>query len=56
MVFAFFINNVPLSGSVSEATMTAGRLLGSLCEIFYADEAAAPKLASTPAPLIDTHS
>ncbi|MEO6809501.1 MAG: D-alanyl-D-alanine carboxypeptidase/D-alanyl-D-alanine-endopeptidase [Isosphaeraceae bacterium] len=53
LVFAFFINNVPLNGSVSDGTTTAGRLLGSLCEIFYADEAAASKPASTPAPAID---
>jgi D-alanyl-D-alanine carboxypeptidase/D-alanyl-D-alanine-endopeptidase (penicillin-binding protein 4) len=53
LVFAFFINNVPLNGSVSDATTTAGRLLGSLCEIFYADESTAPKPAQEPAPVID---
>lgn len=38
LVFAFFLNEVPLKASgiqVSEATAKAGRLLGSLCEVFY---------------------
>lgn len=41
LVFAFFVNNVPLDASgpkVSEATAAAGRLLGRLCEVFYAPE------------------
>lgn len=43
LVFAFFLNNVPLNASgdkVSEATAAAGRLLGKLCEVFYTDAAA----------------
>jgi D-alanyl-D-alanine carboxypeptidase/D-alanyl-D-alanine-endopeptidase (penicillin-binding protein 4) len=40
LVFAFFVNNVPLDAprpgrSVSEAAADAGRLMGRLCEIFY---------------------
>jgi serine-type D-Ala-D-Ala carboxypeptidase/endopeptidase (penicillin-binding protein 4) len=42
LVFAAFINNVPLDAprpdrAVSDATAAAGRLLGRLCEVFYAD-------------------
>lgn len=39
LVFAFFVNNVPLNASgpaVADATAAAGRLLGKLCEVFYA--------------------
>jgi len=42
LVFAFFLNNVPLEASglkVSEATADAGRVLGKLCETFYAADA-----------------
>jgi D-alanyl-D-alanine carboxypeptidase/D-alanyl-D-alanine-endopeptidase (penicillin-binding protein 4) len=50
LVFAFFVNNVPIEGkdeSVSEATAAAGRLLGKICEAFYLmDE---PDGSSTPA-------
>ncbi|GAC1470378.1 MAG: D-alanyl-D-alanine carboxypeptidase/D-alanyl-D-alanine-endopeptidase [Isosphaeraceae bacterium] len=38
LIFAFFLNNVPLDASgpgVHEATRAAGRLLGKLCEVFY---------------------
>jgi D-alanyl-D-alanine carboxypeptidase/D-alanyl-D-alanine-endopeptidase (penicillin-binding protein 4) len=49
LVFASFVNNVPLDAptpkrSVSDATAAAGRLLGKLCEVLYADssETAAP--------------
>jgi len=38
LVFAFFVNDVPLDASgakLSEATAAAGRLLGKLCETFY---------------------
>jgi D-alanyl-D-alanine carboxypeptidase/D-alanyl-D-alanine-endopeptidase (penicillin-binding protein 4) len=49
LVFAFFVNNVPLDASgadVSEATAKVGRLLGSLCEVFYnADQ---PETAKKP--------
>ena len=50
LVFAFFVNNVPLDASgskVSEATAAAGRLLGKLCETLYGHEASseAPKKA-----------
>ncbi len=38
LVFAFFVNNVPLKGdSVSDTTTAVGKLLGKICEIFYAD-------------------
>ena len=42
LVFAAFVNNVPLdapkpSRSISQATAAAGRLLGKLCEVMYAD-------------------
>jgi D-alanyl-D-alanine carboxypeptidase/D-alanyl-D-alanine-endopeptidase (penicillin-binding protein 4) len=39
LVFAFFVNEVPIDGRVSDATLAAGRLLGSLCEAFYASDA-----------------
>lgn len=41
LVFAFFVNNVPLdvpATGVAEATTAAGQLLGRLCEAFYLDE------------------
>jgi D-alanyl-D-alanine carboxypeptidase/D-alanyl-D-alanine-endopeptidase (penicillin-binding protein 4) len=40
LTFAFFVNNVPLEaigGNVPEASITAGRRLARLCEVFYAD-------------------
>jgi D-alanyl-D-alanine carboxypeptidase/D-alanyl-D-alanine-endopeptidase (penicillin-binding protein 4) len=42
LVFAAFVNNVPLDAPrpdhpISEATAEAGRLLGKLCEVLYAD-------------------
>jgi D-alanyl-D-alanine carboxypeptidase/D-alanyl-D-alanine-endopeptidase (penicillin-binding protein 4) len=44
LVFAFFVNDVPIDASsidaVTEATVNAGKLLGRLCEAFYADEKA----------------
>ncbi len=43
LVFAFFVNEVPIDargGKISEATTRAGKLLGSLCEAFYALDAA----------------
>ncbi len=49
LIFAAFVNNVPLDAptpkrSVSEATAAAGRVLGKLCEVLYANanETAAP--------------
>lgn len=39
LVFAFFLNDLPLNVSaddVGESTQAAGKLLGQLCEIFYA--------------------
>lgn len=49
LVFAFFLNEVPLDAKdaqVTEATAKAGRLLGSLCEVFYrSDEPKAPPAA-----------
>jgi D-alanyl-D-alanine carboxypeptidase/D-alanyl-D-alanine-endopeptidase (penicillin-binding protein 4) len=41
LVFAFFVNQVPLGVSgekASDATAAAGRLLGKLCEVFYSYE------------------
>jgi D-alanyl-D-alanine carboxypeptidase/D-alanyl-D-alanine-endopeptidase (penicillin-binding protein 4) len=52
LVFAFFVNDVPLDASgpkVSDATAAAGRLLGRLCEVFYTYDPAAepaPKAAA----------
>jgi D-alanyl-D-alanine carboxypeptidase/D-alanyl-D-alanine-endopeptidase (penicillin-binding protein 4) len=49
LVFAFFINSVPVdaqgSVQVSEATARAGRVLGSLCEVFYQSDAPRSKAA-----------
>lgn len=39
LTFAFFLNNVPMDATgpgISDATLAAGRLLGKLCEVFYA--------------------
>jgi serine-type D-Ala-D-Ala carboxypeptidase/endopeptidase (penicillin-binding protein 4) len=42
LVFAFFVNNVPIAGdNVNDATTAAGRVLGKLCEVFYDDAEAA---------------
>jgi D-alanyl-D-alanine carboxypeptidase/D-alanyl-D-alanine-endopeptidase (penicillin-binding protein 4) len=46
LIFAAFVNNVPLDAptadrSISEATSAAGRVLGKLCEVLYADSGAA---------------
>jgi serine-type D-Ala-D-Ala carboxypeptidase/endopeptidase (penicillin-binding protein 4) len=53
LVFAAFVNNVPLDApnpkrSVSDATAAAGRVLGKLCEVLYANasETAAPAIHS----------
>jgi D-alanyl-D-alanine carboxypeptidase/D-alanyl-D-alanine-endopeptidase (penicillin-binding protein 4) len=54
LVFAFFVNDVPIDATaseVSEATAAAGRALGKLCEAFYMDAPIpAPAAAATPAP------
>jgi serine-type D-Ala-D-Ala carboxypeptidase/endopeptidase (penicillin-binding protein 4) len=58
LVVAAFVNNVPLDAPrpdrpVSEATAEAGRLLGKLCEVLYADSgdaAGSSAHAGTPAP------
>ena len=47
LVLAAFVNNVALDAprpgyEVSDATAEAGRLLGSLCEALYGDEAVSP--------------
>ena len=43
LVFAFFLNNVPIGGAnVNDATLAAGKLLGKLCEVFYDDANDAP--------------
>jgi D-alanyl-D-alanine carboxypeptidase/D-alanyl-D-alanine-endopeptidase (penicillin-binding protein 4) len=50
LIFAFFVNEVPLGAAgpkVSDATAAAGRRLGRLCEVFYADAPIASP--STPA-------
>jgi D-alanyl-D-alanine carboxypeptidase/D-alanyl-D-alanine-endopeptidase (penicillin-binding protein 4) len=50
LTFAFFVNNIPLEaigGTVPEASITAGRRLARLSEVFYADT---PEAADTPAP------
>jgi serine-type D-Ala-D-Ala carboxypeptidase/endopeptidase (penicillin-binding protein 4) len=50
LTFAFFVNNIPLEaigGPVPEASITAGRRLAKLCEVFYADTFDA---IETPAP------
>ncbi len=55
LTFAFFLNNVPaeaIQGAASEAAAAAGRRLGRLCEIFYADgpePTPAPASAADPA-------
>ena len=48
LIFAFFLNNVMLDvprpdRSVSEATAEAGRLLGTLCEVFYTSDGEASR-------------
>ena len=50
LAFAFFVNNVPINaigGPIPEASANAGRRLGKLCEVFYADT---PESAETPIP------
>jgi serine-type D-Ala-D-Ala carboxypeptidase/endopeptidase (penicillin-binding protein 4) len=50
LVFAFFLNNVPLDApdhDTSEATAAAGRLLGKLCEAFYSADEPARSPAAT---------
>jgi D-alanyl-D-alanine carboxypeptidase/D-alanyl-D-alanine-endopeptidase (penicillin-binding protein 4) len=44
LVFAFFLNNVPIhtDAGAADATTTAGKLLGKLCEIFYTCDAPKP--------------
>ncbi len=44
LAFAFFLNDIPIDaigGNVTEAGAAAGRRLGKLCEVFYADTAEA---------------
>ena len=49
LVFAFFLNDVPLQGGdVTEATTAAGKVLGNLCEVFY-DDAPPPSTPNAPA-------
>ena len=36
LVFAFFLNNVPMTDA-TEGPERAGKLLGTLCEVFYND-------------------
>ena len=43
LIFAFFVNDVPLKGgNVTEATTAAGKLLGALCEVFYSEGGGKP--------------
>ena len=57
LVFAAFVNNVPLDAPrpdhpISDATAEAGRILGKLCEVLYADSgdaADSSPQAATPA-------
>ncbi len=54
LIFAFFVNDVPLRGGDASHPVTAteaGRLLGRLCEIFYDDAAPAPSKPNAPAPV-----
>ena len=51
LIFAFFLNNVPaeaIGGPIPEASAAAGRRLGKLCEVFYAD---APETTEPAAPV-----
>jgi D-alanyl-D-alanine carboxypeptidase/D-alanyl-D-alanine-endopeptidase (penicillin-binding protein 4) len=44
LVFAFFVNNAPMDANpdqTTDATTAAGRLLGKLCEVFYASDSGA---------------
>ncbi len=50
LVFAFFLNNVPIPGDVHQATESAKRLLGRLCEVFYQDKPSAPSPPMAEAP------
>lgn len=54
LAFAFFLNNLPadtLGATIPEAAAAAGRRLGKLCEVFYADipEATEPPAVAEPA-------
>jgi D-alanyl-D-alanine carboxypeptidase/D-alanyl-D-alanine-endopeptidase (penicillin-binding protein 4) len=57
LVFAFFLNNVPLDApedKLSEATAAAGRVLGRLCEVVYQHDApgeSKPQADETPKPV-----
>jgi D-alanyl-D-alanine carboxypeptidase/D-alanyl-D-alanine-endopeptidase (penicillin-binding protein 4) len=51
LIFAAFVNGVPLDAprpnrSISEATTAAGRVLGRLCEVLYADSGASTENAT----------
>ena len=50
LIFAFLLNNVPaeaIGGTMPEVAAAAGRRLGKLCEVFYAD---GPEATESPAP------
>ncbi len=54
LTFAFFLNNVPIEaigGPISEAAAAAGRRLGKLCEVFYADSPDSIEAPATPEPV-----
>jgi serine-type D-Ala-D-Ala carboxypeptidase/endopeptidase (penicillin-binding protein 4) len=53
LTFAFFVNNVPIEaigGPIPEAAASAGRRLGKLCEVFYADTPESAEPPPTPEP------
>ena len=57
LTFAFFVNNVPIEavgGTIPEASITAGRHLAKLCEIFYADTSESTEPVAVPADPIKT--
>ncbi len=53
LAFAFFMNDIPgeaIGGQVSEVAATAGRRLGKLCEVFYADSPETNEAPANPEP------
>ncbi len=50
LAFAFFVNDLPIDaigGNITEAAASAGRRLGKLCEVFYADAPEAAEAAES---------
>ncbi len=50
LVFAFFLNDATITGDLTVATDTAGRLMGRLCEVFYQDAVGTPSKPVVPSP------